>query len=201
MRDRDRGQREHKASAPLRPASLPPPVSAADHPDMPRCVRCHGRCLNPSVTESFADLVRHRWAVLTAQHGFAVVSEDQRQVVSGWGRAAHRCRARPSSRGSSGRRSIPMDVRGGRAGRTRGWSAQRHFPVSSNSPCRRCTPTQRCCGVTLSSTTLSPNERRRTLNSGLRTTRAQDRGQASPTCRSPSTHSSAATRASDRPLS
>lgn len=33
------------------------------------------------MTESFADLVRYKWAVLTAQHGFAVVSEDQHQVV------------------------------------------------------------------------------------------------------------------------
>ena len=33
------------------------------------------------MTEWFADLVRDKWAVLTAQHGFAVVSEDQRQVV------------------------------------------------------------------------------------------------------------------------
>ena len=33
------------------------------------------------MTESFAGLVRDKWAVLTAEHGFAVVSEDQRQVV------------------------------------------------------------------------------------------------------------------------
>lgn len=33
------------------------------------------------MTESFADLVRDKWTVLTAQHGFAVVSEDTHQVV------------------------------------------------------------------------------------------------------------------------